>query len=407
MRIALLGHGSRGDVQPMIALGAALRRRGHVVVVGAPPGFSETITAAGLEAQEVGQAARAYIESHAADYTAGALRGAVAVHRHMLEEVEAQFRRVVDIARGCDLVVGAGLQLAARSVAEALSIAYRYVVYCPALLESRAHSPVLLPPSRLPAWANRFAWRALQMIYNHTVLPALNRERRALGLRPVLDLYHHVLGERPLLATDPELARPPRDCAPRPEQTGYLHPDEGAPLPGELEAFLAAGPAPVYVGFGSMGCPAPATTTRTIGEALTSLGVRGIIGSGWAGLGDDLPDSCIRVDAVSHLRLFPRVAAAVHHGGAGTTAAAARAGVPQVVVPHIADQFYWGDRVARAGLGARPVPRAQLTARRLADAIAEALLSPETRRRAQAVGAALRRRDAAEATADALLAALD
>ncbi len=379
MHIALLGHGSRGDVQPMIALGAALRRRGHSVVVGAPPGFGEAITAAGLEAREVGQGARAYIENHAGDYTSGALRGAVAVHRHMLEEVREQFRQVVDIAGDCDLAVGAGLQLAARSVAEALGIPYRYVVYCPALLESRAHTPVLMPPTRLPAWANRFAWRALQVVYNHTVLPAVNRERNALGLPPVLDLYHHVLGSRPILATDPELARPPHDCAPQPVQTGYLHPDEGGPLTDELEAFLAAGPAPVYVGFGSMGCPDPAGTTRAIANALTSLGVRGIIGSGWAGLGDDLPDSCLRIDAVSHLRLFPRVAAAVHHGGAGTTAAAARAGVPQVIVPHIADQFYWGDQVARAGLGARPVPRVQLTAGRLANAIAEALLSPSTR----------------------------
>jgi vancomycin aglycone glucosyltransferase len=125
-------------------------------------------------------------------------------------------------------------------------------------------------------------------------------------------------------------------------------------------------------------------------DAVGAVGCRAVISQGWAGLGDGpLPGNVFVTGPVSHPRLFPRVAAAVHHGGAGTTTAVARAGVPQVVVPHIADQFYWGRRVSLLGLGPPPLPRAKLTAPRLAAALAEILDNELLAERAREFGARL------------------
>jgi vancomycin aglycone glucosyltransferase len=140
-------------------------------------------------------------------------------------------------------------------------------------------------------------------------------------------------------------------------------------------------------------------------DTLVALGVRAVLGGGWAGLGSGaLPEDVIVVDDVPHGLLFPRIAAVVHHGGAGTTSAAARAGVPQVVVPHLLDQFYWGRRVEQLGLGPPMLPRRRLAPERLAESIALALEVEIIAERAQGVGERIRARDACGAAVDALLA---
>lgn len=379
----------------MLALGQRLRADGHAVVLGAPPGFRQDAASAGLEFHPIGQDAREYMQAHAADYVGGAARGAFALHRHLLAEVDVQFRAVPAAVAGCDLVLAAGLQVAAASIAEQLGIRYSYVAYCPALIESREHAPIMLPLPGMPRWFNRPAWRALRFAYQRTLRPHINRHRRALGLAPVSDLYHHLLTRRPLLATDVELAPVPPDSNPWPIQTGYLHPEEpaGAALPDALERFLATGPPPVYVGFGSMSCADPQRTTRAIIRALHGAGQRGVISHGWARLAEDaLPATICAAGDVSHAALFPRMAAVVHHGGAGTTATAARAGVPQLIVPHIADQFFWGRRVAAVGIGDAPWARKDLDAERLGSAISRLVANHGARHRAAELGTRLRRR---------------
>jgi vancomycin aglycone glucosyltransferase len=155
-------------------------------------------------------------------------------------------------------------------------------------------------------------------------------------------------------------------------QTGAWILDDSRALSPGLEAFLDAGEPPVYVGFGSM--PAAEGTSRTLIDAVRVAGRRVILAQGWAGL--ELVDSaadCFAIDDVNHQALFPRVAAVVHHAGAGTTTAAPRAGVPQVVVPMFSDQFYWGRRVRDLGIGSA-VPFVGLSADTLASALEEALV---------------------------------
>jgi vancomycin aglycone glucosyltransferase len=147
----------------------------------------------------------------------------------------------------------------------------------------------------------------------------------------------------------------------------------------------------VYLGFGSMTDPDPAAATRLVLEAVQRAGVRAVLSAGWAGLGDlPLPEHVMVVGSVSHAALFRRVAVVVHHGGAGTTTTAARAGVPQILVPHVLDQFHWAHRVAKQGLGPPALPRRRLRAEALAESILAIRDNEILGERAAELGARLR-----------------
>lgn len=160
----------------------------------------------------------------------------------------------------------------------------------------------------------------------------------------------------------------------------------------ELAAFLAAGPPPVYIGFGSIVVEDPDALTRTIFEAVAATGVRALVSKGWGGLGADsmgVPDNIYMLGNVPHDWLFEHVSAVCHHGGAGTTAAGIKAGKPTVVVPFFGDQPFWGAMVARAGAGPDPIHNKSLDAEKLAEAIRVAM-KPETQQRAKELGAKIR-----------------
>jgi UDP:flavonoid glycosyltransferase YjiC (YdhE family) len=164
--------------------------------------------------------------------------------------------------------------------------------------------------------------------------------------------------------------------------------------PSDLVDFLEAGPAPVYIGFGSMSTRKPEETADLVLQALSRTHQRAILFSGWGGLSKDyVPDSVFMVDSIPHAWLFPRVAAVVHHGGAGTTAAGLRAGVPAVVIPFFGDQPFWGQRVAELGVGPAPIPRQKLTVDRLAEAIQQAVTDKEMHQRAAYLGAKIQAED--------------
>ncbi len=177
--------------------------------------------------------------------------------------------------------------------------------------------------------------------------------------------------------------------------------------PQALVEFLQAGPPPVYVGFGSMSNSKPEETTRLVLEALAKTHQRGIILSGWGGMhANDLPDSVFMLESVPFSWLFPRMAAVVHHGGAGTTAAGLRAGVPSIVIPFFADQPFWGRRVAELGVGPTPIPLTKLTVDRLSQAIQTAVSDTAMRQRGAELGAKIQAEDGI-ANAVAILEKID
>ena len=353
MRLLLSTIGSRGDVQPLVALASQLVALGQEVRLCVPPDFREWIEGLGMPVTPIGPELR----SMAKPGPSGPPPTITPEQRRQMIEgtVTAQFETITRAAAGCDVLLGAtALQVAAPSVAETLGIPYVFAAYCPAVLPSPRHAPPVLAAlgdKPAPATDDYTAlWDRDAERWNDAWSSPINNQRTALGMAPIGDVRSYVLTRQPWLAADPTLGPWPDPKADTVFQTGaWILPDE-RPLDAELHAFLDAGEPPVYFGFGSI--RAPADLNRVMIASARALGRRAIVSRGWADLSlvDDEPD-CIAIGEVNQQALFKRVAAVVHHGGAGTTTAAARAGAPQVVIPQHYDQHYWAQRVQQLGLG--------------------------------------------------------
>jgi len=405
MRVLLSTIGSRGDVQPLVALALELRALGQEVRLCVPPDFRDWIDGLGLPVTPIGPELRKLTAASPPATPPAPL--SPELRRQMVEAtVATQFETIAAAAEGCDIIVGAtALQIAAPSVAERMGIPYIFAAYCPAVLPSPHHAPIPLGmrgDTPAPATAdNRELWARDAERVQDTFGATLNAHRASLGLAPVGDVRGHIFTARPWLAADPTLAPWPDPADPAVFQTGaWILPDE-RPLPPELEAFLETGEPPVYFGFGSM--RAPQDLGRVMIQSARALGRRAIVSRGWAdlSLGDGEPD-CLVIGEVNQQALFRRVAAAVHHGGAGTTTAAALAGAPQVVIPQMYDQPYWVQRIQHLGLGTAHAPGTPDTDS-LTDAL-ERALQPEVAARARSIATAVRK-DGAQVAARRLTTA--
>jgi vancomycin aglycone glucosyltransferase len=366
VRVLLSTYDSRGGIEPLAALGVKLRELGAEAVVCGPPDCAERLAEVGLPLVPTGDPVRALVHRATPPSPDD-------MPRLIGELIATWFDTVTPVAGECDAMAGTGVvpaAVGARSVAEKVGIPFAHVHYCP--------------------------------------------------VDNVRDYLH---GDHPWLAADPVLAPWPEPASTGPASTGpastgpastgpastgpastgpastgpastgvvqtgaWIMPDE-RPLPPDLEAFLDAGPPPVYVGFGSMRTPGD-DIARVAIEAIRGQGRRVLLARGWADLAlvDD-QDDCFAVGEVNQQALFGRVAAVVHHGGAGTTTTATRAGAPQVVVPQWGDQPYFAGRVAELGIGAAHAVQAP-TAESLGAALGTAL-DPGTRARAKAVAGTIR-----------------
>ncbi|OLR93326.1 glycosyltransferase [Actinokineospora bangkokensis] len=398
MRVVLSTWGSRGDVEPLVALAVRLRERGAGVLVCAPPDeeFALLLERAGVPLAPMGPSVRSIVAGERPPSHAAAFQLAP-------ELVAARYAVLTEVARDADVLLATGLLPAGvRSVAEKLGAHYVYASLHPYGLPSHHFPPQARPgtPSAADETDLDVLWaedaQRVQALYGE----AENTHRAALGLPPLDNVRDHVFGERALLAVDPVLG-PWADLTDLDlVQTGAWMLDDDRPLPADLEDFLAAGPPPVHVGFGSMTMRTSPDLARTAVEAARAHGRRTLLARGWAGLDITDQDDCFVVGEVNHQALFTRVAATVHHGGAGTTTRAASAGAPQVLVPQLVDQPHWAARVAELGIGAAhegPTP----TVESLTAALAIAL-SPATADRAKAVAGAMRT-DGADVGAQLLL----
>ena len=353
MRVLLSTYGSRGDVEPLVALAVQLRALGTEVRMCAPPDeeFTQLLAREGLALVPFEKAWRSWERPP----TAGERRQRVTAF------IAAQYDTVAEAAAGCDVIVATAMsQFVGPSVAEEMCIPYQYVLFCPDVLGG-------------------LDGQGFGQLFGEPI----NTHRASIGLPPVGNVGEFMFTARPLLAADPTLGPWRGQEGFDVRQTGaWILPDE-RPLPAELLAFLDAGEPPVYLSFGSMRTVG-ADGARAAVEAIRAQGRRVVIGRGWAGLAPvDDQDDCLVIGEVNQQELFERVAAVVHHGGAGTTTTAARAGAPQVVLPQGGDQLYWARRVAELGIGAAhdgPTPAVGSLSAALRTA-----LTPETRARATAV----------------------
>jgi sterol 3beta-glucosyltransferase len=404
MRITIITVGSRGDAQPYTALAMGLARRGHDVTLATHEMFRPLVQAAGVAfapiagdpAAIIAAADRWIATGRARDAIPG-IRYFIRAHGPLLDAMLADYWRV---AQGTDVLVYSNVAFAAWSVAERLGIPGIAAGLQP-LHRTRAF-PFIGVPSRLvlgPAFNKATYALAGWLVWESQRRRVTAWRTRVLGLPPAR--WRGPFGkpesdgaEPPTIyGYSPLVVDRPADWPSSVHVTGYwtLPLERDWRPPPALERFLDAGPPPVYIGFGSMTPHRAERLTAVALEALALSEQRGILLSGWGELGSGtLPDTAFAVRDVPHEWLFPRMRAIVHHGGAGTTGAALRAGVPSVVTPLGFDQPYWGARVAALGVGPEPVPRRRLTALRLAQAIDRAVRDGEMRSRAAALGERLR-----------------
>ncbi|MCI0397774.1 MAG: glycosyltransferase [Chloroflexi bacterium] len=401
MNVVLLAVGSRGDVQPLVALGLGLQAAGHQVCLATHPEFAPFVTGWGLGFRPVEGNPRAMIESEAGQAWLASGRNPIRFIRHFFELMEPVAGRflvtVWEACQGAEAIIYSTLGVAGYYVAKALGIPALGAPLQP-LHPTRAFPSVSFPDIKLGSWYNLLThYLVLQLLWQ-PLRPLVERWRReTLGLPPTsfwgplrpMQAEHH-----PVLYGFSQAVLPrPADWGPWLHVTGYwfLDAPPGWQPPAGLVEFLASGPPPVCVGFGSMQSRDPEAVTEIVLAALARARQRGILITGWGGLGQaDLPPDVFKAEAIPHDWLFPRVAAVVHHGGAGTTAAGLRAGVPSILVPFFGDQPFWADRVRALGVGPAPVPRRALTVERLAQAIMMAVQDEGMRRRAAALGRQIR-----------------
>ena len=391
MRVLVIADGTRGDVQPMTVLAQQLQREGQTVTFAGPPTFRAFVEAKGLSFRALPFDVEGTVKAHAGAVTGSLIEGLRAAPKIFLETTKGQLDMVPELAKEADFILVGGVHAGVPTAAEYARVPWRWVLYTAILYPSTAHPPMLSGLGSAPRFVNWLLWRITRWLTNRFFLPVINQHRARLQLPRLDDVAPHLLCRNPILAMEPELAPLPPEW-PDADVIGYLDPGEGEPLPEDLVAFIERGPAPIYIGFGSMPDPRPDKTTALFVEATRRAGVRAVISRGWASFGRDLPDHCFAVGAVSHPRLFSRVAAVIHHGGAGTTAAAARAGKPQLIVPHIADQFAFGKLVEDLGIGVRALRRSRLHASVLAERIRELATDTTLRDRAAQLGETIRAR---------------
>jgi sterol 3beta-glucosyltransferase len=409
MRITIITVGSRGDAQPYVALGLGLERAGHRVTIATHETFRPFVTGHGLAFAHLSGDPREVLLLAASEQwlASGRRRDLLVAGRaflrslpSVLDTMLADYERV---AAGSDLLIYSAVAAPAASAAEQLGIPAVAALLQP-LHPTRAFPSIALPHSpRLGGGFNLATHHVASWLAARPTRRAIDAWRqRTLGLPPLAghqpSWWSGPTGTTTIYGYSPHIVPRPRDWGEGIHVTGYwvLEPDRSWRPGPALEAFLAAGPPPVYVGFGSMTPHHAQRLTAIVLGALRRAGQRGVLVRGWGGLGDGgeravpLPETVFAIDDVPHEWLFPRMAAVVHHGGSGTTGAALRAGAPSIVIPLGFDQPYWAARVAALGVGPRGVHRRDVTAEWLGDAILRAIGDSAMRERAAVLGARLR-----------------
>ncbi len=402
MKISVIASGSRGDVQPYVALGTGLKMAGHEVRIVTSDDFVRLVEEAGLEFCSMGHGVEALLQGEEwRSVTEGGnfLTILAQMNREMKKHADRMAQQMPTLIEGSDLVLGGvGGLGGAFAAAEKVGIPILQAYLFP-LTPTNAFSAPLTPTLPLAA-LNRPSFALMRLALWQTVQQPDAVTRKLLGMArtpfwgPFGDLTKRRIPT--LYGYSCHVLPKPADWDERTHVTGYWFLDAPATWtpPADLLAFLDAGAPPVYIGFGSMGSRNPQEAADMALRALEQSGQRGVIASGWGGLHkEDLPSNVYMLSSIPHSWLFPRIAAVVHHGGAGTTAAGLRAGVPSIVIPFMGDQPFWGHQVARLGVGSAPIPRKKLTAEALAKAITQTVTDEGLRKRAAELGEKIRTED--------------
>ena len=406
--------GTRGDVQPAIALGLGLEQAGYRVRLMAFEEYRPLVMEHGLDFYPLQVNMQSLLEKHgkASLFEPGSnqiffipllIRLFIEMYEQTTIDILAAASSASTEESSVAIIGNPATSTIAFAVAEKLGAAYIETSGFPGWVTRSFPSifwPWISSPSDGGGWRgvyNRLTYAPFGWMANIGMAPAVNRcRKKVLGLPPLSPSGSYqkraAMGAPALAHFSTHVLPPPADWPPFVHVTGYFFIDTPAFTPSpELRRFLEAGPPPVYIGFGSMPSRDPAQMARLVTTALRLAGHRGLllIDPGLLGEGlakEEIDQDILAIGSIPHDWLFPRCVAVVHHGGAGTTAAGLRAGVPSILIPILADQLLWARRIEDLGVGPRSIPRSKLNAERLAEAITQAATDLSMRQRATALG---------------------
>jgi len=367
MRILVLAPGSRGDVQPHVALGRALAERGHTVTLVADPAFANLAGASNVGFVPAAFDTRGVLaeEQDTFQRTRNPVTLLRGLSRRGAEMARAWSDAAIPASRDADLIVAAGGAIyMALSLAEKSSRPVVQTMLQP-FFPTRAFASPIVPPGNWPRSINLLSHHAMLWLFQAMFRNSTNlfRSALALGPWPFWRMPSRLSTYRALCAVSPLVVPRPDDLPRSVEITGYWFLDDCSgwqPDPA-LAEFLAAGEPPVYVGFSSVVDRDAARTTDLVLAALERSGRRAVLATGWGGLVAPRGHKDVfAIEEAPHDRLLPLCGGILHHGGAGTTAATLRAGLPQIVAPFMTDQPFWADRMRQLGVTALTTPKTEL-----------------------------------------------
>lgn len=398
MNITILTYGSRGDVQPFLPLSLGLMSRGHNVILAAPSRFKSLVEELGITFFPLaGDPENLSRRLNDAGYNF--LKQVRELMSHAVEIGADVMRQTEEACKTADLIIHTFTHaVGAHTLAREKNIPDVYIDLFPMFVPTGDYPNISLPDFGSRTY-NRFTHIASAQISWITSKLGFEKIRQRAGL-PKRKLYFPFKDSplRPrtpvLCAWSPSLIPPSGDWSPHVHVTGYyfLPRNDAYTPPKELKEFLEAGSQPVCISFGSMVNKDAEKIDAIIRESLRQTNNRGIILSGWGSTKRESTSDLLYIESAPHDWLLPKCRVLIHHGGAGTTSAGLRAGIPQVVVPFMADQPFWGSRVHAVGVAPKPIRVNQLSVAKLASAIAEAE-SKVVLERAQVIGQSIRSED--------------
>jgi len=403
-----------GDTQPFISLAARFKEKGHTVKLAARPDFADLAASYGIEFAPLGNPDKSLLRNQEVATAIGSGNMLKMIikqasdsnqRKAFLEGLDTDAIRAVE---GAEAIIYKSSWIPFYSIAEKVGVTSAAAMFMPLTRTSAFPSFLIGGGKDRGAMIDSLIWRITEQFIWQVSRNFDNKMRGELLGLPRLSFRGpsaRQLERTPLYyAYSPTVIPRPADWPERIHVTGFWFSDPPPSWtpPQDLVDFLESGPPPVYVGFGSMPSGSAEDTLKLILKALELSHQRGVLLSGWAGIGEDrkLPEYAFGVESVPHSWLFPRMSAVVHHGGAGTTGAGLRAGVPSIVTPFVADQPNWARRVEALGVGPHAIPFRELTADLLADAIRQATSDSAMRQRASALGEQIRSEDGVGTTLD-------
>ena len=388
MKIAVFVYGTRGDAQPMLALSAGLAEKGHEIVFIANPENEEMVKLQGFTFVPFGPNVKEQIRQNAL-LKRSPTKNSPSAMKEFKQYVEDQMTLLPDIIKDSDLILNAGLGMGVATAADIADVPYRFVIFYPTLLGPGSSATIF----------KRMKVAMMVFMANSLLKSMINKKRLEAGLDPIKSVPDSYAGEHVIVAVEEALNKVSEGVKAKYTQTGYLYLPSKNNLPKNVLEFIASGTPPVFIGFGSNPIYYPQELTQMFNRIAERTGQRLIVSKGWADLSNSESSSnVLYVDDLSYELLFPKMATIIHHGGTGTMAYAARAGIPQAAFPFMADQFINRDQIVKLQIGPKTCDFKKMTEKAIVEAIQDCIGNDLYKRRASEISEKIKKKDGLKLT---------